>query len=688
MSARHEHTTDPALAPILDIFRYQSLAVFKARPEIRPWAEASGVLVPSAANRMLADQPYNFAYFCPIASLIFGFFEGPDRELHLMKDTQAGASTTAFWAIAWTLAWDPGNVIFITKGRDSAKNAGQDRMDHIFEKIPQLGRSKNDGIPDSTAMVRRFPGGALYMGGCDSVTQLIGQPAARVLLDEIKEHRFIDGKSTVDLARMRIKMDSEGKIFAFSTAGDAVEYVTDRRTGRTTPISTPESLPHLEYLSGTQEQCHVPCPHCGHYQPLEFERLRFMHCKEPAGDGEEWNYAKVAADTWYQCANPDCTDRNPDGTVRGRIDERHKYDMMQRHKWVAQNSNPKPGRRSATISVLYNVVNPVTSSWGQVAIAFLDAHKKGTSEAMKAFHTDWLGKPWTQFRLNSASLNRVYELKGGFRWKTPDGKKLTNQIPWKTDETWFCGGLVDVQSDHVKWLVQAVSYDGRAAVVDHGICGSVDEVPDVMRGREFECKEETEGRYFPVIAVWMDVNGIRRSELYQKILGWRRDFPEIMWEGIVGRDSNQTRQVQIASHQRIEYNVLDEAKRPMLDESGNFITIPVNNIDAAYWESELYGECIFGRPMAERIKELMETDGASEAEATAHVREARRVWLPLDTPEAFCRELCNMKQALKPVGHSGHQEHKWVKINKGPNDYGDLCKYGQVMIYVARQDGW
>lgn len=682
------------LQPTLEIFREAATVNFRARPDVRPWAEASGVLVPSEANRMLAGKPYNFAAFAPMASLVFGFFEGTAREMHLLKDTQGGASTHAFWSVAWMLAWDPGNIIFITKGRDSAKNAGQDRMDHIFEKIPQLGRGKNDGIPDSTAMVRRFPGGALFLGGCDSATTLIGQPASRIVLDEIKEHPFIDGKSTIDLGRMRIKMDGAGKLFAFSTAGDAVEYTENKRTGKQIPIATPESTPHLEYLTGTMEECRVPCPHCGHYQALEFERLKFGHCKEKLQDGEPpaWNRQRVVSETWYQCANPDCTDRNEDGTVRGRIEERHKWDMIQAHQWLPTNQNPHPGRRSASISVLYNLAAPQTSSWGHTALAFLDAHEKGTQEAMKAFHTDWLGKPWTPQRITGASMARILSLMGGYRAYHHDGRTPTGQIPWTTAETWFVGGLVDVQSDHAKWVIKAFARDGRAAVLQWGICQFVENLPeDVFLGREFVGKGEPEGPdglIFPVIAVFMDVNGTRRSELYQWLRKWREEHQEIRWEGIAGRDVNHTRQVQMASWEKKAYQVLDHNQRPMWADDGSPITVPVNNIDAAFWETELYGECIDAFDLREIVKKLTEDGEMSEADADRQARENRRLWLPLDAPESFRKELCNMEQKPKAVGRAGHMEMKWVKKNRGPNDYGDLCKYGQVMLHVARQEGW
>lgn len=689
MSARHERTPD-APGTVGAIFLAAALAAFRGRPGIRAWAEECAVVVPSEANRMLAGRPYDFSKFPCMASLIFSFFEGKSRELILLKDTQGGASTHAVWAVAWMLAFDPGNVIFITKGRDSARDAGRDRMKHIFDGIPQLRRNRKDGIGNSTAMAWRFAGGAMFLGGCDSVTALIGQPASRVILDELKEHPFLDGKSTLDLARMRIKADAEGKIFAFSTAGDAVEYDERSRPGQKIPIRTPESIAHLEYLSGSMEEVQVPCPHCGHFQPLEFERLQFGHCKEslPGMPGNllAWNRERVVLETWYRCANPDCTDRDAEGKQRGRIEESSKPGMVAQHRWVATNPRPFPGRRSATISVLVNIAVP-TQSWGHVALAFLDAQEKGDAAALKAFHTDYLGRPWAPHRVTGAQMAKLLAMKQKYRRAEADGQTLRHVIPFPTSETYFVGGVVDVQADHVKWLIHAAALDGRSAVLDWGMCQFVEQIPDVFRERWWRCAGETDPTVgFPVSLVFMDVNGTRRAELYRALYQWAVSFPEISWEGVAGRDRGQTRAVKIAAWQPIEYPVMDEFRRPLHTVDMVPITVRVNNIDADFWESELYGICIDRFDPRGRAAELVEK-GLEPAAAELAARQEARLWLPGDVNEGFLRELCNMKQTLKAVGTGGHKEYRWVKINSGPNDFGDLCKYAQVQIHAVREAG-
>jgi phage terminase large subunit GpA-like protein len=678
MSARHQHSEE---AFVVRIFLDAALGAFKMRPPVRPWAESLNVIIPSEANRMLAGQPYRFDLFPCMASLVFGFFEDSTREMILMKDTQSGASTHAFWATAWMLAFDPGNVIYISKGRDATKNMGQDRMGHIFDGVPQLKRSKKDGLANSTAMAWRFPGGALFLGGCDSATTLIGQPASRVLLDEIKEHPFIDGKSTMDMARMRIKMDDGGKIFAFSTAGDAVEYSEDQKTGKKTPIATPESTPHLEYLTGTQEQCEVPCPHCGYYQVLDEERLVFRHCKESFPDmPAAWNRTRVLAETWYRCANTDCTDRNDDGTVRGKIEERHKPGMMAAHRWVVTNPHPWPRRRSAGLSALYNIATP-EATWGHVALAILDAAEKGTQEALKSLWTDWLGKPWQPRRVTSAQMAKVVQLKRTYRRAEVDGTPR-HRIPWPTAETRFVGGLVDVQADHVKWLVQAGAWDGRQAVLDWGMVQFLENVPDVFRQRWWTCQgEKDESLGFPVSIVFTDVSGTQRSRIYRALYEWGVSYPEIAWEGVAGRDKWQTRQVRIASWEKIRYPVKDENHVPLPNQ-----WVHVHNIDADYWETQLYGECIDRFDPKAEAAELV-GKGMAPAAAEAAVWDRQRLWLPKDVNESFIRELCNMKQVLKNAGTAGHKEWRWVKSTPGPNDYGDLCKYGQVQIHAVREEG-
>lgn len=681
MSAPRPRETDR----ITPIFIEACLAGFRQKPPILDWARSLNVIVPTSANRMYGGKPYDFGAFPVMASLMFGFFEDASaREMHLMKDTQGSASTHSYWACAWTLAFDPGNVIYITKGRDTASNTWKDRMEHIFEGAPQLRRQKNDGIPNSTAMARRFNGGSLFLGGCDSATALIGQPASIIMLDEIKEHPFIDGKSTTELARMRIKADSTGKLLTFSTAGDAVEYI--EKDGKKTPIATPESTPHLEYLTGTQEECHVPCPHCGFYQRLEFERLQFGHCRESLpGLPDQWNYQRVLAETWYRCANPDCTDKAPDGTTRGRITEAQKPDIIARHRWIPTNPNPIPGRRSASISVLYNIAFP-TSSWGHVALAFIDATQKGTSEALKAFHTDWLGKPWTPHRITSQSMAKVIALKRGYRTATYDGEPLY-RIPFTTAETAFVGATIDIQADHVKWLIHAATWDDRNAVLHYGMSQFVEDLPDILRARFYTCTDTADhpGLGFPVTVAYMDVNGTRRAELYRHLAAWRTTYPEILWEGIVGRDAGQTQQVRIAAWEPRQFPVLDEYRRPTFDPAGRPISIRVHHIDADHWETQLYHNTIDAYDL-KTLRATYETQGHPPAEAEKLAKSQQKLLLPGDVPDSFIRELCNMRQVPKKTGFSGHLQYRWQKIHQGPNDYGDLIKYAKAQTHIVRQE--
>ena len=92
-------------------------------------------------------------------------------------------------------------------------------------------------------------------------------------------------------------------------------------------VSTPTvkglSRIQREFESSDQRFYHVPCPHCGHFQPLRFSQLRW-----PEGEPEKAEYA---------CEDCGCL-----------ILEHHKTDMLAKGRW--QPTNPKGTARLVTIS--------------------------------------------------------------------------------------------------------------------------------------------------------------------------------------------------------------------------------------------------------------------------------------------------------------------------------------------------
>lgn len=670
---------------VATIFATAAVSAFRPVKPVQQWCQDAKV--PMIENRTHRGEPYDFDKNGPfMATLVFGFFgEKWSRELICMKDSQSMFTTGAVFSVAWMLANCPGNVIYVTNTRDQVREFGKDRFGPIFDAVPELRiRSEPEAVdargsgkaikgPESTAQAWRFPGGVLYLGGGQSVSALVGTTAAWVILDEVSKHPFVNNMTTVDLGRSRVTGDDDSKIMAFSTPEEKLETVKDPKTGKEKPVERPETVIHMEFLSGTQERCEVPCPHCGHWQALEFfEGLRFDHWKVVTDDGEKWNLSNITEPAWYRCANPACTDRHPDGTVRGRIEESVKrwWALKENHRWTATNPSPRPGRRSAQISALYNIAHK-NRSWTNIALAWLDAKRRG-QQALKSFYTDILGLPFEPYRVANTAIRQIERLKNADwrRFGDRQQRERNTVLPWPKAEVEFIALRADIQSGFLKWQINAFAADGRMHVLDWSETGELEDLRDLVDARRWTAPDGEDGEEYQIASVWIDT-GHQTRMVYQFIARMVEEeaaraaetgIPPCIWEGVRGMARENSKEARVQPHWVRGYPVIGEGGLP----TGQLVT--VNNLDSDYWEAELY---------VERIHHFDPKNPREDHPA---------IILPGDTSEEFMAELCNMHQVMRK-GKNGRMQYVWEKIRRGANDQGDLLKYGcaQWYAYVAQR---
>ncbi len=143
----------------------------------------------------------------------------------------------------------------------------------------------------------------------------------------------------------------------------------------------------LLFSRGDQRRYHVPCPHCGQHQHLEFDRTG------TAAHGLKWRLApSVDEETgevlrprvlsaWYVCKH-----------CKNEISETHKTAMLAGGKWIAARPSIKR-HRSYHINALYAPVG-LGVSWKDVAQKWLDC--QGDTAEMKAFVNTYLGEAWAE----------------------------------------------------------------------------------------------------------------------------------------------------------------------------------------------------------------------------------------------------------------------------------------------------
>ena len=174
-------------------------------------------------------------------------------------------------------------------------------------------------------------------------------------------------------------------------SGDPMTLIEGRQTtftrAKTFLVSTPklEDTSRIWHAYGTTDMCrfHVPCPHCGELQHLEWGG-------DGAPHGLKWKKAARSSsdegpdrvdEVWYVCKHNGCV-----------IDETDKHDMLHAGRWIADRPHIKD-RRGYHINALY-APSGLGRGWKWLAERYLACI--GNSAEMQAFKNERLGLPWKE----------------------------------------------------------------------------------------------------------------------------------------------------------------------------------------------------------------------------------------------------------------------------------------------------
>jgi len=281
----------------------------------------------------------------------------PVQEIVFQKPTQIGGSEAILNLILYIMDIAPAPALFVMPTLDLVQQFSRQKLAPSIADLPRLkGKIKEPRSRDSanTLSLKEYVGGVLFLAGSNSAASFRSKSVRYVLLDDVDgfEQNVCDEGSPIELAKRRAD--------TFGARRKIVE------------ISTPtlKGVSHIErsFLESDQRYYHVPCPHCGTYQRLEW-----------GGEGADFGlkFTRDAAgkvvDAWYECRS-----------CHRRIDEHHKTDMLERGQWIP--TFPERLKRGYQLSSLYSPLGWV--SWNQIVKEFLEA--KAYKERLKT---------WTNTRL-------------------------------------------------------------------------------------------------------------------------------------------------------------------------------------------------------------------------------------------------------------------------------------------------
>ncbi|WP_234192669.1 phage terminase large subunit family protein [Pseudacidovorax sp. NFM-22] len=222
----------------------------------------------------------------------------------LMFPIQFGKTEVAINALGYSMDHDPCPIMVCLPGEVSmGKWVGQ-KLNPAIDETPAMKRALTSVASrdaTNTKTFKDFEGGQLWIEHAGSTQRLKSTTVRKLIVDELDEFSaaLIGGDDPVEMLN--------GRTSAFPT------------TQQRLYISTPQikGLSRIEQLwnKSDQRRYYVPCPHCGHAQPLEWGGLHW------SPDGRQ---------VWYVCR--DCG---------AHIEEHHKTAMIAAGSWVAENPESK-----------------------------------------------------------------------------------------------------------------------------------------------------------------------------------------------------------------------------------------------------------------------------------------------------------------------------------------------------------
>jgi len=306
----------------------------------------------------------------------------PWRRVVLMKGSQLAGTTLGNNWLGFIMDQSPGAILVLRPTVDEARRFSRQRLDPMIATTPALSRlvkepRSRDG--SNSLLIKEFPGGVLFLTGSNSATGVKSMPIRYLFCDEIDEYPGdIDGQGDpIVLAEKRMS----GPVHARRK-----EYLVS------TPTIKGLSRIEREFLASDQRRYFVPCPHCGHFDWIRWENIRY-----------EENRPETAVLVCVECG--------------GVIEERFKPQMLAQGQWrPTADGEVDPETIGFHISSLYSPLGWLP--WSSIVREFLLAKKDPLR--LKTWVNTVLGETWEE-RGETVDPESILARAEAYAGEVPDG---------------------------------------------------------------------------------------------------------------------------------------------------------------------------------------------------------------------------------------------------------------------------
>lgn len=381
---------------------------FTTDPPVVDWAESNLVL--PAAMAPASPGPFSTDRRPYMRHIIeCGHPQSGVRSLTVTGGSQTGKTTCCILILAYRIPHAPGPTLILGNSEDWLRVEISDkRLAALIEANHCLRIHKPFDPHNFRKLAMQMSGGFIVFEGINSDTSTSGSTQRIVYICEAAKivHHERDQAPEAHPIKLAFERTKEFR-------GLELQMMDF------TP-NTPNHLAWLTYLRGTQTHFHVPCPHCGHYFPFEFE-IRKGGETVPEDEMEatlEEEQERAVSDHYRSLVwSPDA--RRVDGswdisrvreTIRYicpkngcEIHDDDKPGMLAKLQPVHHNPNALLSDRSFRIPSFY----APKVSFGDMAKEFLEKGDLITT-GLQNFYNSWLALPWSiyAFKIGDKHVNK------------------------------------------------------------------------------------------------------------------------------------------------------------------------------------------------------------------------------------------------------------------------------------------
>lgn len=402
------------------------------------------------------------------------------RKVVLMFAAQMGKTQSALLnAVGYYMHYDPCPALFLEPTVEMAETVSKNFLSPMLRDTPVLAAIASSRSRDrnNTILEKQYPGGYIALQGANSPAALASRPIRVLFADEIDRYPASAGMEGDPLAL------AEKRLTAFWNAKVIVT---------STPTIREMSRIEAEYEHSTKEVWTVPCPICGGYQPLTWDKIDFEAVKEAVRAGED-------AEICMGCAH--CGKKSPEYAWRARFHQ---------GKYAAE----FPRRKVRGFFV--NALASPFQSWGAITEEFLsavDRARSGDKEPLKTWTNTRMAQTWDEegVQIDDKDLMARAEEYGA---EVPDGVIALT-----------CG--VDTQDDRFEYEIVGWGRGKESWGIEKGeIYGDMDR-PDIWERLDqvlLRTFAKRDGTTLTLTAVCIDSGGHHANEVYRFCLPrWGRN---------------------------------------------------------------------------------------------------------------------------------------------------------------------